>query len=971
MDQFEHRFLGVSDLPRDLSPLDIDLFFSLDAADMAAIGTRRGPLNRLGVSLQLCFIRMSGRLLNSSELVSPEILDHLAAQLKIEAPDLASIRSIYRRRITLHAHQNWAATLAGYGDLSAGVKRRLSAYLRREAASVPDNGELVRKAMIWIHRHRYLLPARRTIVEFVHSTRRYHEARLFDQIRDTVGETAIDEWIGALTAPAGRRGVSVFEDLRSTHRGRTTAALERQATKISTLRRLGADRLDPTDLNFATLQHYAERMMAREVGKIGAIREPLRTIELASFLRFRLLRLSDQAADMADHRIANLWSKAHLEAAGAGCALLVRHQRFYKELGDFAGREDISDDALGAYVRTRLRDFGPNMRLGRTARARVALSGHADELLRVAKSLRVMELEHAATPIMNAVITHLERRDHQSATDLLSLVGRKWREGVAPDDAEAAIDMASAASAVILKRSLNNGSLGVVHSIDHRAPEHRLIPEDLWEKDKSRFVADLGVTMNAGAFLRRIKPVIDAGLEALAGTVREGELVIANGRLIIPRSKGADDDADIDRARRSLFETIGGAQLPDIVVDVDAATQFSRILLGRPARSDNELITLYAALLALGSDLVPASAARMIAGVEPKAIGRVMARLVAARTLREANDSVLAFAASHDIAALWGDGANASSDMMSLEASRNLWSARVDPRRRSYAVGTYTHVLNQWSIIYDQPIVLNRRQAGAAIEGALRQSVTTIDRLAVDTHGHTHFSMALAKCCGFDLCPRLARLSKRKLYLPKGYRVPPELKEIVSTSISTRTIAQGWDGLLRLASSVKAGFVPATFVMDKFGCAAKGDPVYEAGAGLGKILLTLYLSDYLTKPDFQREIGRLLSQGESVHVLQRAIHSKPLGAKSGRDIDELTAISNALTLIANIIIARNTAQMQRAVCNSPRRWPEDHLRHVAPVAHAHINLRGIMTFNVESRRDELLGGGQSRNAAPKIRISNL
>lgn len=279
-------------------------------------------------------------------------------------------------------------------------------------------------------------------------------------------------------------------------------------------------------------------------------------------------------------------------------------------------------------------------------------------------------------------------------------------------------------------------------------------------------------------------------------------------------------------------------------------------------------------------------------------------------------------------------------------------------------------MLNQWSIIYDQPIVLNRRQAGAAIEGALRQSVTTIDRLAVDTHGHTHFAAALAKCCGFDLCPRLAGLSKRKLYLPKGYTSPPELKDIVSLSVSTRTIAQGWDGLLRLASSVRAGFVPATFAMDKFGSAAKGDPVYEAGAGLGKILLTLYLCDYLTNPDFQREIGRLLSQGESVHVLQRAIHSKPLGAKSGRDIDELTAISNALTLIANIIIAWNTAQMQQAISRTPERWPEDQLRYIAPVAHAHINLRGIMTFNVENRRDELLGDGQRGNAPTKIPVSN-
>jgi len=81
---------------------------------------------------------------------------------------------------------------------------------------------------------------------------------------------------------------------------------------------------------------------------------------------------------------------------------------------------------------------------------------------------------------------------------------------------------------------------------------------------------------------------------------------------------------------------------------------------------------------------------------------------------------------------------------MSLEATRYLWSARLDPRRRTYAVGTYAHVLDQWGILYDQPIVLNRRQAGAAIEGALRQrQIDQLERVTVDTHGFTHFAMAL------------------------------------------------------------------------------------------------------------------------------------------------------------------------------------------------------------------------------------
>lgn len=134
----------------------------------------------------------------------------------------------------------------------------------------------------------------------------------------------------------------------------------------------------------------------------------------------------------------------------------------------------------------------------------------------------------------------------------------------------------------------------------------------------------------------------------------------------------------------------------------------------------------------------------------------------------------------------------ASADMMSLEATRYLWSARLDPRRRTHAVGTHAHVLNQWGIPYDQPIVLNHRQAGAAIEGAPRQrQVDRIERVAVDARSFTHFGMALAKVAGFYLCPRLARLKKAKTLPTEETRVPEILRPIVAETVSRRAISRG------------------------------------------------------------------------------------------------------------------------------------------------------------------------------------
>jgi TnpA family transposase len=61
-------------------------------------------------------------------------------------------------------------------------------------------------------------------------------------------------------------------------------------------------------------------------------------------------------------------------------------------------------------------------------------------------------------------------------------------------------------------------------------------------------------------------------------------------------------------------------------------------------------------------------------------------------------------------------------------------------------------------------MVLNDRQAGAAIEGVVRDERWETAQLAVDTHGYTDVAMALARGVGLDLCPRLKELSDRHLF---------------------------------------------------------------------------------------------------------------------------------------------------------------------------------------------------------------
>jgi len=174
-------------------------------------------------------------------------------------------------------------------------------------------------------------------------------------------------------------------------------------------------------------------------------------------------------------------------------------------------------------------------------------------------------------------------------------------------------------------------------------------------------------------------------------------------------------------------------------------------------------------------------------------------------------------------------------------------------------------------------------------------------------------------------------------------------------------IHEGWDDFLRLVSSVKSGRCSATFALDRFGSASRGDAIFKAGDAFGKILRTIYLCDYLGNETFRTTILRLLNQGESVHFMERAIHNGDLGPKRGRTEDQLAAISGALSLIANILMSWNTLHIETARAADPDTLTDEIISKVAPIAHAHFNLRGMFKFDLGAHRPTLLE--PSQNAA--------
>ena len=566
----------------------------------------------------------------------------------------------------------------------------------------------------------------------------------------------------------------------------------------------------------------------------------------------------------------------------------------------------------------------------------------------------------AAHPVLEAmsVLRDLYERDLRTLPATFAVpLGSVWRSVLAGKDRERAFATCEVATLLNLRRALRNGTAWIEHSLAFRSREKLFIPQERWRKARHAHYRRLSLPTDVGAFLEPLLERATAGVRAVADAAAAGVLQVDDELHLTPLA-AEEEDPKLAKLRAALDRRICEAQLPEIILAVDAEVRFSWIILGREPRSNHELLMVYAGILAHGTALSAAETARMIPQLSAPAVRQSMRWAGDERRLTEACSAVLAFMHRHPISTTWGRSDLASSDMMSLETSQRVWQARIDPRRQTPSIGIYSHVRDRWGISYAQPMVLNERQAGAAIEGVVRDEHLETAQLAVDTHGHTDVAMALARLLGFDLCPRLKALKDRHLFLPRGGVIPQRIRSICHANVDLAKILAHWDEIVHLVASVHGGHTSAVNALARFGSAARGDPLYEALVHLGRLLRTVFLADYFVNAVFRRELLRVLNRGEAVNALKRALYAGRVASYQAKRHEEMQAVADALSLLANIVMAWNTAKMQAVL----DRWnarrssavPPELIGRIAPTRTEGINLRGVFRFPIEQYAGQLL-----------------
>ncbi len=456
MQGWQTTFLGLRELPRDISDFEMTAFFTFDGAEREAINARRGDAHKLGLALHIGFLRMSGRLLYAFRVIPVTLWRHLSNEMGIDAPEVASLRTLYGREKTLFDHQQVACTVLGFRWMSEHQRRSLVRELRDEVARCADRDQLLVRARQWLYKNKLVIVHERAMRSLIASALTQLEAETGAAITANVDPAILDRWRATVAElrPDGQTQQSWLWAAPAKH---STRQISEVLERIDLLYALDVHK-HLADISDLILRRYARRLVSRPPSAGAKIKEPARTVEIACFLRYCLFTTTDQLILMVQRRIADLWRQAAAEVPAS-----VNWAAMYKTL--LADLVALSADGTvpDAQLRARLDALVIETQKRKPpSRASLVREGLIDGirpvrslLVAIAKLPWQATGEHPAIEFLAKLQALYLKNSRKLPTDVVAPgLGRVWQAAISSADRERAFQALEVATLFALRRAV-------------------------------------------------------------------------------------------------------------------------------------------------------------------------------------------------------------------------------------------------------------------------------------------------------------------------------------------------------------------------------------------------------------------------------------------------------------------------------------------------------------------------------------
>jgi len=655
MRPFQSAYIGRHNFPKGFGEFELRQWFTFDVRDRRSMRKAFRSRHWIGAALQLGFIAMTGTTLRSLEYVPTILLRHLGRQFVQKAPDLATLRSLYRRSQTLYVHQRWAIEFLELRKYDESVKRRLSVYLGERTQGTLSRTRLEQIAREWLYRICVEIPGNRVIADLVRAVVHAILIQDHEQLRQHRPDSSVSGCLALLLEHRPGRAMTHLEWLRRPPRRRSLKTLRELFEKYEWLERLlGHSNRLPIPKERQRV--YARRMRRRRAEDVSQLPLFRQEIEAMCFATVTLATLADDMLRLLEMRIVAIWTWGYKIAAERITPQRVRRSgEVLVELRRLVTDSTLTDTAFRVEAIALLLPDPSSPAPSRAADVREVLSRNARRIRPLLELLVKLDIRGVGPGYEGLAWLKEAYKDRVDSFWVPTAPPwmRRWKALVENFDARRALRAFEAATISAVRQGLRNGSLYSPYGEEFSDPAHHLMPQTVWQARRGPYQLEKSLPQRPEQYSDRAQAALRASLARLQDAVVAGEVWIGRKDLYFRRDEAEEQPEGVDLAQATLYREIGRVQLPTLLLELDARVHFSWRLLGREPKQAEELLGVYGALLGAGTDLESRGIAGMIRGVQESAVRRYMRLFEAEPAMREANDALLHFARSHSIVNHW------------------------------------------------------------------------------------------------------------------------------------------------------------------------------------------------------------------------------------------------------------------------------------------------------------------------------
>ena len=944
--------------PEEIDEASLTAFFSFADDELEQIAAHRDIHGRFAIAVAVGALRWLGFVPAALQELPEPAAALIASQLDIALSSIQPAR-LNAERDARAEHIAQAVTISAFGPCREADLDALRAWLGDRALGHDAPLALLRSAVDRLRRERLVRPGLTVLERIVAAARSDGEQEIHRRAAPvlTVGlQDALDELLVVASGGTAAPIKQLAQETRSL--GRIGESIE----KLELLRALDAEQWDlemiPANRR-RMLAQYVRHATSQAIGRRdAAFRHPA----LLAFCAEAAARVTDEIVDLFDDGVGIQHAKAQralvklkLDVADSANTSVVLLGELLEVLLD----PEIPDPQVRQAVWQRATPEQLQLALDLAAEIKRPLQdNHVEQLGERYNAARQFAPRVLATLRLRAnpdgeellvavdVLRDLNRRGARRVPDdaPVGFVPRSWRPYVQPP--QGGIDRHHWELCLLseLRGALRAGEIWVQGSRRYTDPERFLISRIDWATARPSVLHALELPPCAderiGLLLERTarhRDVLDRDLQGAEADVTIGE----QGNLAVKRLRAEPREPDVDELAKEIANQLPVIDLPDVLIEVDRWTGFTRHLThaggSSPRRADHAR-HLFAALIAQACNLGTGRMARA-SDLSPAQVGWTSEWYLRHDTLERATGVIVDHQSSIALAQRMGSGEHSSSDGERRLVSPDSQQARALPRYFGRDRG-----LTHYGFVSDQHTHFATRVIRATVRDGIldNRSQLPIRTHSTDTAGYSDIIFALFDLLGLQFAPRLAGLADTRLWRTGPAHDSPAGR-LLRHRAQPNLIQDQWDELLRVAGSLHDGTVTASLLVGRLHTQQRRSRLAAALQDYGRLIKTEFILRYLTHPTERRGIHRQLNKHESIHALEDAVFYGNEGRIRLQTLDRQSTQAAALGLVSAAIVTWNTHQMNEIVEReraAGRLLDDIDIARLSPAIHAHINLNG-------------------------------